>query len=420
MKENNNVENASTFQMALFLKLVRFYPPFYILYLQQLYVIMRNQNLFCFIIFCLIAFNCTYAQEELKRDTGINLVPNPSFELLRYEAPDEYLEPFMAFRKLMENWNSPTETTPDLVLYINSDNYETARTGDKMVGILTHNPLSKKSETWREYVQVRLNLELEFAEEYLVEFWVMRHPQTTVASNNIGALLSRIPFSTQDVQPITHLDLAVNQETVINPGKSEWQKVSAVFTAKGDERFLLIGNFFDNENTQFQKVKNTSEPAWHNPYYLLDDVSVRHLAQPGLASLEVKKGDVIKLDKIYFESNKWNLLQDSYNQLDQLVTLLEKHPKMKIAINGHTDSKGSEAYNKTISNNRCQSVYEYLLNQSIDHKRLEFKGYGETYPIDTNDTELGRQNNRRVEFLIIEVDEVKQTKVIEIEVSGSR
>jgi len=369
---------------------------------------MRNRYVNWTLVLLFLSFSQVFAQEEIKRDTGINLVPNPSFEELRQKMPDVYLEPFMAYRKLMKNWNSPTETTPDLVFFINSDDYETARTGDQMIGILTHNPISKKSETWREYVQVRLNLELEMGEEYLVEFWVMRHPQANIASNNIGMLLSRIPFSTQDVQPITHLDLAVNETEVINPGKPTWQKISTVYTAKGDERFLLIGNFFDNENTTFKNVKNTAEPAWKNPYYLLDDVSVRKLTEPGLANIEVKKGDVIKLDKIYFESNRWNLLEDSYSQLDQLVTLMDKHPKMRIAIHGHTDSKGSETYNKTISNNRCQSVYDYLISNSIDLNRLEFEGYGEVYPVDTNDTEEGRQNNRRVEFVIVEVDDEKE------------
>lgn len=371
---------------------------------------MRNQYLFWTITLFLLSFQSAYSQEKTKRDTGFNLVPNPSFELLKYKTSDVALEPFMAFRKMMTEWNSPTETTPDLVLYINSDNYETARTGDHMVGILTHNPKSKKSDAWREYIQVRLDLELDVDEEYLVEFWVMRHPQSNMASNNIGALLSRIPFSTYDVQPITHLDLAVNETEIINPGQPSWQKISAVFKARGDERFLLLGNFFDNENTTFKKVRNTAEPAWENPYYLIDDVSIRHLKEPGLASIEVKKGDVIKLDKIYFESNKWNILDDSYIQLDQLVTLLNKHPKMKIAINGHTDSRGSASYNKTISNNRCQAVYEYLISQSIDLNRLEFNGYGELYPIDTNDTEMGRRNNRRVEFLIIEVEPEKKEK----------
>ncbi len=366
------------------------------------------------LVVCLLAnFTLLFSQSTPPRDTGINLVPNPSFEMLQYHEKDNILEPFMGFRKQMVAWNSPTETTPDLVKYINSDNYETAHSGDIMVGILTHNPNSKKSDTWREYIQVRLDLELDYDEEYLIEFWVMRHPSATIASNNIGALLSRIPFSTYDVQPITHLDLAVNETALINTGQSEWQKISAVFTAKGDERFLLIGNFFHNEDTKFQDVKNTTEPAWHNPYYLIDDVSVRHLAEPGLDKLEVKKGDVVKLDKIYFESNRWSLLQDSYNQLDQLVVLMENNPKMRIAINGHTDSKGNASYNQKLSENRCVAVFDHLVASGIDPFRLEYTGLGEAYPIDENTTEEGRKNNRRVEFVILTVDPEAEAKAVE-------
>lgn len=366
------------------------------------------------LLVCLLTnLNLLSAQKSAARDTGMNLVPNPSFEELKYYEADKPLEPFMGFRKQMKAWNSPTETTPDLVQYIYSDNYETAHSGDRMIGILTHNPNSKKSDEWREYIQVRLDLELEFDEQYLIEFWVMRHPQSTIASNNIGALLSRIPFSTYDIQPITHLDLAVNKTEIINPGQSEWQKISAVFTAKGDERFLLIGNFFHNEDTEFKDVKNTAEPAWHNPYYLVDDVSIRHLAEPGLDKMKVKKGDVVELNKIYFESNRWNLLEDSFDQLNQLANLMHKHPKMRIQIKGHTDNKGTESYNQKISEHRCESVYNYLMASNVNSRRMEYVGYGETYPIDTNDTEEGRQNNRRVEFVILTVDPVAEAKAAE-------
>lgn len=368
---------------------------------------MKNHYSFWSLFAFLLIFKPAFSQNKIEKDTGINIVPNPGFEELKPKKKGEYLEPFMEFRKRITKWNSPTETTPDLLSELYSNNNERPHSGNYMIGILTHNPKSKKSETWREYVQVRLDLELEIDEEYLIEFWVMRHPQATIASNNIGALLSRIPFATYDVQPITELDLAVNAEEIINPGQPEWQKISAIFTARGDERFLLIGNFFDNENTTFKNVKNTTEPAWDNPYYLLDDVSIRKLEEPGLADMDVKKGDVIKLDKIYFESNKWNILFDSYKQLDELVSLMGKYPRMKISINGHTDSRGRESYNKTVSTNRSRAVYDYLVSKSIDPHRLKYAGYGESYPVDTNDTEEGRRNNRRVEFVIVEVDELE-------------
>ena len=74
---------------------------------------------------------------------------------------------------------------------------------------------------------------------------------------------------------------------------------------------------------------------------------------------------------------------------------------MKIEISGHTDSKGTDSYNLTLSQNRAQSVVDYLAAHGIDKGRLKAAGYGETKPIDTNDTDEGRQNNRRTEFEIL-------------------
>ena len=76
---------------------------------------------------------------------------------------------------------------------------------------------------------------------------------------------------------------------------------------------------------------------------------------------------------------------------------------MKIEIGGHTDNKGAIEYNQRLSENRAKSVVKYLINKGIDEKRLKFKGYGELHPIDNNDTEAGRFNNRRVEFKIIDL-----------------
>ena len=74
---------------------------------------------------------------------------------------------------------------------------------------------------------------------------------------------------------------------------------------------------------------------------------------------------------------------------------------MKIEISGHTDSKGADDYNKKLSNSRAKSVVDYLVSKGIATDRLTFIGYGEEQPIDTNDTDAGRQMNRRTEFKIL-------------------
>ncbi|MFM7726035.1 MAG: OmpA family protein, partial [Flavobacteriales bacterium] len=74
----------------------------------------------------------------------------------------------------------------------------------------------------------------------------------------------------------------------------------------------------------------------------------------------------------------------------------------KIEIGDHTDNVGSDDTNLTLSNNRAQSVVDYLIRKGIDSGRLTAKGYGETQPIDTNDTDIGRAKNRRTEFKVTE------------------
>jgi len=80
---------------------------------------------------------------------------------------------------------------------------------------------------------------------------------------------------------------------------------------------------------------------------------------------------------------------------------LQQNSDLKIEIGGHTDNVGSAKDNQILSENRAKSVYNYLLKNQIELNRLSFKGYGQNKPIDTNDTEKGRANNRRTEFRVV-------------------
>lgn len=118
----------------------------------------------------------------------------------------------------------------------------------------------------------------------------------------------------------------------------------------------------------------------------------------------IKNGQTIRLNNVFFETSKYELKPAAALELNRLVQLLNKYPQMVIEIGGHTDSKGSDNYNYTLSKNRAKAVYDYLLTQAIPQKRLEYKGYGEKSPIATNKTEKGRKENRRVEFKINRVN----------------
>ena len=92
---------------------------------------------------------------------------------------------------------------------------------------------------------------------------------------------------------------------------------------------------------------------------------------------------------------------DSVAILDQAVDTLKRYPNVRVEVDGHTDSKGTDAYNQKLSERRAHGVYEYLTAHGISASQISGeRGFGESQPIDTNDTAAGRQRNRRVELKV--------------------
>lgn len=121
-------------------------------------------------------------------------------------------------------------------------------------------------------------------------------------------------------------------------------------------------------------------------------------------NIELKKIDIgksIVLRNIFFDFDKATIRPESANELDRLIKLLTDNPTLKIELGSHTDSKGSDEYNQKLSQSRSQSVVTYLIGKGISADRLVAKGYGETVPVASNDTDEGRQQNRRTEFKIL-------------------
>lgn len=120
-----------------------------------------------------------------------------------------------------------------------------------------------------------------------------------------------------------------------------------------------------------------------------------------LAPIEV--GLTVRLKNIYFDYDKTTLKSESFVELNKVVDFLKQNPSVSIEISGHTDSRGSDTYNQNLSQGRSQAVVDYLVSQGIESYRLEAHGYGESRPIDTNNTEEGMANNRRVEFTVLKI-----------------
>ena len=117
--------------------------------------------------------------------------------------------------------------------------------------------------------------------------------------------------------------------------------------------------------------------------------------------MPVEKGEVFIIKNLHFATNRTRILSSSEEALDALYQHLDNHPEIRIKIIGHTDNVGRDAANQKLSEGRANEVMKVLIERGIDPDRMEAEGRGESQPIDTNDTEEGRQNNRRVEIEIL-------------------
>lgn len=117
--------------------------------------------------------------------------------------------------------------------------------------------------------------------------------------------------------------------------------------------------------------------------------------------MPIKKGEVFIVKNLFFATNKTRILKTSEEALNDLYMYLARNPQVRIKIIGHTDSVGKDEANQKLSDGRANEVMKDLIERGIAADRIQAEGRGETQPIDTNDTEEGRQNNRRVEIEIL-------------------
>jgi len=138
-----------------------------------------------------------------------------------------------------------------------------------------------------------------------------------------------------------------------------------------------------------------------NEHLDLVEVSEYKEIETDLFLVPIEVGQVVRLNNIFFETGKATLKKESFPELNRVVELMEENPTMKLEIAGHTDNVGSESSNQQLSQSRAEAVVNYLTGNGAGKDRLIGTGYGERMPIADNDTDLGRQLNRRVEFKIL-------------------
>ncbi|AOY86989.1 hypothetical protein BKP64_01680 [Marinobacter salinus] len=139
-------------------------------------------------------------------------------------------------------------------------------------------------------------------------------------------------------------------------------------------------------------------------YYMdKQEAELRHKLE-GTGVRVIRNGDQIELvmpGNITFDLNQSSIKPSFTGTLESVSLVLKEYDKTIIQIEGHTDSSGSQSYNQLLSEQRASSVRDFMLNQGIEPKRTRAVGYGERYPLASNDTPAGREQNRRVELTLV-------------------
>jgi OOP family OmpA-OmpF porin len=368
---------------------------------------MRLSINFRSILFCiLIAYAyCLPAQ---------NLVPNHSFENW-LTCPGSYSQAPGEFQ--ITDWYSANLGTPDYFhacstgqadVPYNWAGISEAYDGNGYIGIYTW----MAAKNYVEYLQCKLLQPLQKDSLYVVEFHYKLSSYSNYSINTMGLILTDSMFNTHTNEAITLTPtLSIRKDSAFTPQTGRWELAQLEYKAKGNEKYLTIGNFYDVK-TKYYKIKSrsVSEPMLAEAaYYYIDDVkvepkfSIEKINQlvPEFVPEKILLNTTYRLKNIQFEFNSAKLHPSAYEHLDNLAEFLMKNPSIRVQLSGHTDDVGDDAYNAKLSRERAKRVAAYLISRGIKSEDIETFGYGKKRPLINETTEEARKINRRVEVKFI-------------------
>ena len=347
-----------------------------------------------------------------------NLVPNPGFEELS-RCPHSFSVDKKDF--IVPGWASPTIGTPDHFhgcswgdadVPFNWAGSANAHSGKGYAGIYVWS--NDPNRNYREYLMCELAEPLQKDVQYVLEFYYRLASNSVYAINRFGLGLTNEALNVShdkliEVSPV----ISIENDSSIIAKTGGWERAKQVYTAKGGERFVIIGNFFDNNSTKSTRLpyrigKNTMLTT--SAYYFVDDVSVKptdSLKQKVVPVVSKFKRDTIELNTDYilkniqFEFDSYVLLRSSFVELDKVVEYLKQRPDVNIRLSGHTDFIGSDDYNLVLSRNRARSVADHFVSRGIQSQRIISYGFGKSRPIVLEKTDEARKINRRVEIRFV-------------------
>lgn len=141
--------------------------------------------------------------------------------------------------------------------------------------------------------------------------------------------------------------------------------------------------------------------AFNSTYINADDRAFESPSDLDFDLSKIEVGKAFKINNIYFSTDSFNLNKKAKIILNSFVEFLQANPSVRIAVHGHTDSDGDQKLNLELSTKRAEQVHNYIKDMGVEAGRLQFKGFGETKPLQSNNSEEGKSANRRTEFFVV-------------------
>lgn len=332
-----------------------------------------------------------------QKITSQNLVKNPGFEDF-VACPETY----GSFQEDVLFWKQPTYGSTDYFNTCSSnmpvdENFigvQEVFEGNAYAGFYAYGP-----KDYREYISGELKERLSKGKKYTFSFRISLAEKSEYAIKEFGFLFSHkildlhternIPYNLMNRNGLYNY-VSITSRNYYDD-KNSWTKVSGEYVADGTEKYIILGNFKSNSHTHRSKVaKNLKKAA----YYYIDMVRVEETEKP------FRLDEIYVLENLLFNVNGYTITGEGEKQLEVLVTHLKENPSLNISFYGHTDNIGSKTHNKELSGKRAKAVGLFLVDNGLSPFRIAWEGFGDKSPVAKNETEEGREKNRRVEFVI--------------------